>query len=175
MPLKCSLSILKAVSVAILIGLQLGMQPALAGPGFDLRECPIGLVKFYEPWSKSEFSVSRAGANYYYLCDKSGEQSVALPGEECSRFGDLALVGTLKSGWGEPERDLTAIWSVAKASPCCGWTITETGKPETENNIVGIQWMDLSKTEKLGSFGFASIENDEMPDGLSAIACVATP
>lgn len=133
-----------------------------AGPILDLRDCPLDRLTFVDPVAGGTFVVTRAGADYRFLC---GQDMVArmLPGADCrGPFGALVLAGTVREPDDTGPRSVFAVWTVEPAAPCCGWSVLDeadgaaiVGRPE-------FGWFAPDAVPALGAMGFADISFDRL-------------
>lgn len=104
--------------------------------------------------------TSRVGANYKYLCD-SGAVVVPPAGEQCmGPFGDTVLEGHLRDDGGVTAEAIFAVWSVNKASPCCGWSVLSAEAGEALTKDPGFKWLKGEDVPVLGDVGFVNIDFD---------------
>ncbi|MGE0502231.1 MAG: hypothetical protein AB7I79_14385 [Rhizobiaceae bacterium] len=142
-----------------------GIGTAIAAVGFlagvcqsaaatiDIRDCPLDTTVFVDPWAGASFTVERVGTLYNWLCPDGFEPPDAM----CSGpYGDLVLEGSYReSNDGEPKA-MTAIWSVIKGVPCCGWNV-EDGRSAVTGNA-DFRWLAPADVPTLREMPFLSIE-----------------
>ena len=135
----------------------------------DIRDCPLDTVVFVDPWAGGEFTVKRVGTDYLWQCP----EGVEPPDVNCmGPYGDLVLEGMhRKDSYAEPEL-MSAIWSVIKGVPCCGWT----AEPGTvvRNGHGNFKWLTPAEVPKLGAMEWLSIDPGDLAvfgNPVYAVAC----
>lgn len=161
------------IIISFLFSLTVFLIPSISLAQYDLRDCPVGLLVFVDPWAGDEFQVKRVATNYTYRCDNAGFVNSPVDGDICSRYGSLILFGTVTNSrpYQQKNEDMIAVWNVMPAAPCCGWDWLSPDTSEAKQYLRGIKWQDVRKTELLGKLPFASIERRLNENELNAIAC----
>lgn len=119
----------------------------------DIRSCPLDTVVFVDPWAGGEFAVKRVGTDYLWQCP----DGVEPPDVNCmGPYGDLVLEGEYRKYSGSQPETMSAIWSVIKGVPCCGWSVVKgTATPNGHGNF---RWLTPAETPKLREMQWLSIE-----------------
>lgn len=152
---------------ALLIG-------AVASPAhsatIDIRDCRLDTVIFVDPWADGTFAVKRVGNNHVYACP----DGVKPPNIDCDGpYGDLVLEGEYRRYESSEPETISAIWSVAKALPCCGWSI-ESGVTSLDGKGQ-FMWLPAKDVPKLRDMPFLSIDPEGGSDlGNPVIAAACT-
>jgi hypothetical protein len=147
-----------------------GFGDTVAAAQFDIRDCPLDKVTFVDPWTGSTFAVKQVGANQEWLCpDRENPPSALCSGP----FGDLVLEGEYRHTTLSDPVMMSAVWTVVKAVPCCGWSVEE-GRSKA-SGAERFRWMAGADVPTLRDMKFLSIEAGDFGDGfgnpLFAAAC----
>ena len=156
---------LRAAAIALML--------AAAIPGHaasvDLRDCPLDTVLFLDPWAGGSFAVKRVGTDYFWNCP----EGASMPDPSCEGpYGDLVLEGSYRENRYSAERPMTAVWSVIKAVPCCGWSLTDGSYRFTQRP--DFKWLSDGDVPTLGTMNWLTIDVDSFKtigNPLHAVAC----
>ncbi len=133
------------------------MATAVSAATIDIRDCPIDTLVFVDPWANGEFAVRRVGTDQTWQCP----DGVQPPDVNCmGPYGELVLEGMYRQ-YRDSKPELTsAIWTVVKGVPCCGWSVQE-----GEVSAIGrdnFKWLAPGEAPTLRDMPWLSIDSDEM-------------
>jgi hypothetical protein len=124
----------------------------------DIRDCPLNRLTFVDPWGGDEFEVSQAWSTEQYLCGE--EWTGTQEDESClGPYGDVALEGTLRNRESGVEKPVVAVFSIYKASPCCGWGVYMPNSDFVDEIMASADKLDDAAL--LRERPFASISNQD--------------
>ena len=129
---------------------------ATASTAIDIRDCPVDTVVFVDPWAGAEFAVRRVGTDYSWQCP----DGVEPPDINCmGPYGNLVLEGMYREDENSEAELRSAVWSVIKGVPCCGWSV-QPGEVRTAGRE-SFKWLAPAEAPKLNEMSWLSIESDQ--------------
>lgn len=127
---------------------------APASTVIDIRDCRLDTVVFVDPWADGEFAVNRVGTDYTWQCP----DGVTPPDVNCmGPYGDLVLEGMYRQYQSSEPELMSAVWTVIKGVPCCGWSVQS-------GEVIGresFKWLSASDVPTLRHMRWLSIESGE--------------
>ena len=133
------------------------------GLGADIRDCRLDSLTFLNSDQSSyvgeQFKVERVGETWSYWCDDNDGISVKtdtlIENAYCQGpFGSLLLEGTFD---GTPN-EMTVIWSVASALPCCEWYAYPTSQIHMSTGLLSdVDWFPKGAAPTLGRVAQAAL------------------
>lgn len=143
----------RALTVVACLGIA---TTAPAATVIDIRDCPLDTVVFVDPWAGGEFAVRRVGTDYLWQCPDGAEP----PDVNCmGPYGDLVLEGMYRQYESSEPELMSAVWSVIKGVPCCGWSV-QPGEVSAVGND-NFKWLTPADVPKLRDMQWLSIESNE--------------
>jgi len=134
----------------------IALATGVPAAAIDIRDCRLDTVVFVDPWAGGEFAVTRGGTDYIWQCP----EGVQPPDVNCmGPYGDLVLEGMYRQYPSSKAELMSAIWSVIKGVPCCGWSVEE-GEASTSGRE-NFKWLPPAEAPALREMQWLSIESSE--------------